>query len=82
MQSQYTSLIAGVAIIAGPLKSQSLKTGAQSTTTTTTTTRKINSILYFHNNTSKIHKSKYNKTFSTAKRQESYGGDGWKAKKA
>ena len=33
----------------------------------------FNSILYFHNNTSKIHKSKYNKTFSTAKRQESYG---------
>ena len=39
------------------------------------------SILYFHNNTSKIHKSKYNKTFSTAKRQERYGGEGWKAKK-
>ena len=37
---------------------------------------------YFHNNTSKIHKSKYNKTFSTAKRQEGYGGEGWKAKKA
>ena len=37
-----------------------------------------NSKLYFHNNTSK---SKYNKTYSTAKRKGSYGGEGWKAKK-